>query len=54
MPKDTLEKAYALVEKMTTEEQIKLKEWVQQKLKEKEDAAAAELLLIRAPQKGLE
>lgn len=47
MAKEQLDKAYALVDKMTTAEQLQLQGYIGKVLKSKADAAADELDLIR-------
>ena len=46
MAKEQLEKAYALVEKLTTAEQVTLKSFIEKTLQDKANAAADELDII--------
>lgn len=50
--KTTMDKAYALVDKMTTAEQLKLQGFIGKILQDKANAAADELDLINGSQKS--
>ena len=52
MAKETLDKAYALVDKMTTAEQLQLQGYIQKVLDDKAAEAEKELSLIKNNGKG--